>query len=91
MGTGGAGSNEATELAMGDLSAVCGAENPSMRSKACHSFLHKAAVVFFYSPDAAFFITRKGGGIQHDGIKCAALARKAIQPVKGITLAEEMS
>ena len=90
VGTGRAGSDEATELAVGDFSAVRGAENPPVRREACHSFFDEAAVIFFHSPDAPFFITRKGGRIQHNGIKGAALACEAVQPVKGITLAEEM-
>ena len=90
LGTGGTGGHEFTEICRGNFTAVGGAEHPATGGKAGHGFGYEFAVVFFNAPNLAFFIAREGGGIQHDGIERAALAGEAVEPVKGVSLAEEM-
>ena len=78
------------ELGMRKLAAVGGAEQPSTGREACHGFGHKCAVVFFYAPDTPFFIARKGGRVEHDGVERASLAGKSVEPVQGIAFTEEV-
>ena len=78
------------ELCVGNLAAIRCAEQPSAGGEAANRLGNEGAIVFFHAPDAAFFIAGEGGRIQHDGIEAASLSGKAVEPVQGIALAEEV-